>query len=118
EARLQADADVQVGDQVVIVGFAEHGTTKPILVDGFAIRTGVGPLPLPRVTSAHRVLQRNDDANLVEIGGILTEAAWSSQAITLTVDADGTVFDAVYRRHLGDRVPDLPVAGSRIAVIG
>ncbi len=118
EARLQAPFVAQVGDLVELVGFAEHGTIKPVLADAFARRVGSGPAPPPSPTTVRRLLRRDDEAELVQIEAVVQEMVLTSQSITFTVVEDGAVFDVLYSRKPSDVTGELPGAGARVAFIG
>lgn len=118
EVRLQAPFAAQVGDEVEVVGFAEHGTIKPVLVDAFARRVGSGPAPPPSPTTVRRLLRRDDEAELVQIEAVIREVASTSQSIAFTVVEDDAAFDVVYSRKPDEVIGQLPPAGARAVFVG
>lgn len=118
EVHLQSPFAAQIGDQVELVGFAEHGTIKPLLIDAFARRAGVGPTPAPRPTTVRRLLRRDDEAELVQIEALIKEVSSTSQSITFTATEDNAVFDVVYSRQNAEALGELPRAGARVAFVG
>lgn len=118
EVRLQSPRVFQVGDDVEVVGFAEHGTIKPILVDALARRTGHSAPPPPHQTTVGRMLRQDDESDLVQIEAMVRDVVRTSQAITFNLEEEGVTFDAVYSRSGDKPLPPLPEKGSRVSFIG
>lgn len=118
EVRLHTPGSFEVGDQVDVAGFAEHGTIKPVLVDAYARRVGHGPSPAPRQTSVRRMLRHDDEADLVQIEADVQDVVRTSQAIVFNLVEEGIAFDVVYSRKDDTALPPLPEKGSRVSFIG
>lgn len=118
EVRLQAPSVFQAGDDVEVVGFAEHGTIKPILVDALARRTGHSAPPAPRQTTVGRMLRHDDESDLVQVEAMVEDVVHTSQTITFNLEEDGIEFDAVYSRRDDKALPTLPEKGARVSFIG
>ncbi|HEU5080575.1 MAG TPA: sensor histidine kinase [Opitutaceae bacterium] len=118
EINLQAPVDWRVGDLVEAAGFPENGLIKPHLVDAFARVLNHGSAPLPSVTTAEQLLSGNYDATLVEIGATLRQAYDSGNVITFSLHDGDVFFTAVCPKVAGSTPTTLPVAGTRLAVVG
>lgn len=93
-----APADLRVGDQVEVIGYAGLGSYAPVLRDARVRRLGRGPLPVPELVSATNVLSLHLDSVRTRLLGrvVANESRPGKPTVEqrLTIGSDDVVFFA------------------------
>jgi signal transduction histidine kinase len=108
--------DVEVGEQVEVVGFADLGGPSPVLREAVVRRTGRGPLPAAVSLTEDSLRERLHDATLVRIGARLINLGLDRAGQVLELQTGARGFVARLDRHqgqLGDLAP-----GCRLQLTG
>lgn len=109
--------NVEAGTEVDVLGFPAMGEYSAVLEDAVFRKLSHQQTPLPRVlTDMSSALQ--NDANLVQLVGRLTEIRKFADTVALTLDWHGTVVHAQMDRSDGAPVPSSWQAGSVVRVAG
>ncbi len=92
--------DVQTGDLVDVLGFPAIGDFSPYLEEAVFRKTGTGPLPARKKTTAEQILLHGtNDAQLVEIEARLLQSVPRSANPQLVLQEGPIIFTA----HLGSQ---------------
>ena len=114
--RTTSAEPLATGDVVEALGFPAMGKLSAELDDAVLQRTGENaPLP-PLAATARELLTGRHDADLVQIDADVRDAVRDTDRLTLTLQADGTVFPAFLHPCPSD-VP-IPSPGARVRLTG
>ncbi len=92
--------DVRIGDLVDVLGFPAIGDFSPYLEEAIFRKTGTGPLPARKKTTAEQILLHGtNDAQLVEIEARLLQSVPRSANPQLVLQEGPIIFTA----HLGSQ---------------
>jgi len=109
--------EVQPGDQVDVVGFAEVGEYTPILVGATYKKIRDGKSPEPVFVSAEDALGGNYNAQLVQMEAYLVERMRSSTGQILTLQAGTHIFNAFLESHPAENEDNIRL-GSLVQLTG
>jgi len=85
---------LQPGDRVDVVGFAESGRSGPVLEGANYRRLGPGPAVVPRGLAPNELLQRGREAELVQLDGHLISRGREAGKDVLLLGAGDLIFSA------------------------
>lgn len=108
--------ELQIGDQVQIVGFPDLSGSSPALHDCLVLRTNRAALPDARPLSGDALLNGKFDATLVRVQATLVNSSINSLEQVLELQAGNRGFMARLERQDGRVTQVLP--GSRLDLVG
>ena len=103
------------GDHVEAVGIVGREGLRPLLREAVCRKTGADPVPLPLVVDRPGHLEPLFDSRLARVRGRLIDVAIGPENARLTLQADGTFFEATLRER---RREALPAPGSGLELTG
>lgn len=119
EIRLAESAEVQGGDQIEAVGFADMGIIQPLLNNARLRRLGAGQPPAPRpIREVADLLDLRNEADLVEIQGELRDLSRRNDGYVMILAQGGQSFNVEVGAAAVAAPTDLPPIGSRLSVVG
>jgi PAS domain S-box-containing protein len=92
--RLDTPIEVRVGERLQIDGITDNGDPLPLIVAQHVTRLGTDPLPTAKPFVANRALHFLDDAERIDVGGVIQHVATDTPGhlIAELVAFDGTPF--------------------------
>ncbi|HVM48355.1 MAG TPA: PA14 domain-containing protein [Candidatus Acidoferrum sp.] len=115
-AIADANAGLQPGDLVEVVGFPELGGPSPVLREAVIRRTGQAPLPPPQLLRADALVSRRYDSRRVQVQARLTGLRLDHQEQVLELQSGTRGFAARLDSRQGLLRHILP--GSRLELTG
>src|SRR5688572_28232351 len=119
EIRLVEPAEVQAGDRIEAVGFADMGIIQPVLNNARLRRIDAGQPPAPRhITEVAELLDLRNEAELIEIQGELRDLSRRNDGYVMILAQGGQSFNVEVGAAAVAAPADLPPIGSRLSVVG
>jgi signal transduction histidine kinase/CheY-like chemotaxis protein len=117
-AFTSADSPARVGDLVDVVGFPGREAGRVILREAICRRVSDGTLPPPVEVTTPAEIDADLDGRIVKVTGTVVEAANRPDGVSLTMQADNTIFEALMDTAAPGPIPDKWATGSRLEVSG
>ncbi len=105
------------GDELEVVGFADHGGYAPALSDARFRKVATGAPPLPVVLRAADEIARQD-SNLVQIEARLDDVRSTADGLVLTLNWNDSIVGALWPRRAGEPGDAAWEPGSRVRATG
>ena len=110
--------NVDLGDEVEVVGFRALGECTPVLKDAVLRTLRKGTMPTPKRLSVTDVLSVTNNNELVQIDARVLETVPASLAPELLLEEDEVLFYATMERSGTGRLAPAWEAGTRVRVTG
>lgn len=112
----RAPLALQPGDLVEAVGFPQLGNAAPALLEAQVRKTGHGPVPKPTPLAPDALLDRKNDATLVQVEALLVNDSIQQSERVLELQAGARQFVARLKNY--SRGGKAIVRGSRLQLTG
>ncbi len=105
--RLDTPADLRVGERLQIDGITDAGDPLPLVIARRVTRLGTDSLPLPKPFVASRALQHLDDADRMDVAGVIQHVDTDAPGhlVAEFVAFDGTPFHVTVAGHWQQPLP-------------
>ena len=117
--RLDTPLDAHVGERLQIDGTTDNGDPMPLIVAQHVTRLGTDALPTAKPFVASRALHYLDDAERIDVGGVIQHVATDTPGhlIAELVAFDGTPFHVTVAGHWQQPLPQ-GLVGAEVHALG